>query len=191
MVKIKNGDETAKTMLFEKYRRYSIYLAKEFTNNYPELPISEDDYMSYAFSAVVVALNKYLEDQTIKFNGYWLTVARNDIKHLIKDFRNKNKHLLNNCISLDNQNLLKDSSFHEIIGEEDPTDRDLLKDTLVQIIKDNQGRFDEIDIRVMELYLEGYALKEIALLLNSSESNMYKRYRHIITEMRIIFTQKK
>lgn len=188
---IKNGDETAKTMLFEKYRHYAAYLAKEYIGNYPNLPLSEDDYMSYAFSAVVVTLNKYMEDSTINFNAYWLTVARNDIGHLIRDCLSKNKHLLNNCISLDTQNALKDSCLHDIVGEEDPVDRDLLKDTLVQIIKDNPDRFKEIDVRFMELYLEGYAIKEIALLLNNSESNMYKRYRHIITELRIIFTQKK
>ena len=188
---IKNGDETAKTMLFEKYRRYAKYLAKEYIDNYPDLPISEDDYMSYAFSAVAITLNKYLDDSTIKFNAYWLTVARNDIKHVIKDCYIKNKHLLNNCISLDNQNAEKDSCFHDIIGDNDPTDRDLLKDTLVQIIKDNTDRFDDTDVRLMELYLEGYAIKEIALLLNTSESNMYKRYRHIISEMRIIFTKQK
>lgn len=188
---IKNGDETAKATLFEKYRRYSTYLAKEYIDNYPDLPISEDDYMSYAFSAVAITLNKYLEDTTIKFYAYWLTVARNDISHLIKDCLAKNKHLLNNCVSLDTQNVLKDSSYHEVIGEDDPTDRDLLKDTLIQIIKDNTDRFNETDVRLMELYLEGYAIKEIALLLNTSESNMYKRYRHIISEMRIIFTKQK
>lgn len=188
---IKNGDEAAKTMLFEKYRRYASFLAKEYIDNYPDLPISEDDYMSHAFSAVVTALKKYMEDSTIRFNGYWLTVARNDIKQLIKDCCKKNQHLLNNCISLDNLNADQDSSFHDVIGDTDSTDRDLLKDTFVQIIKDNQGRFDEIDVRFMELFLEGYAIKEIALLLDFSESNMYKRYRHIITELRIIFTKKK
>lgn len=188
---IKNGDETAKTVLFEKYRRYASFLAAEYSKNYPDLPLCEDDYMSYAFSAVAITLDKYLQDPTIRFNSYWLMVARNDIRRFIKDYCEKNHHLINNSISLDNITTSNDCSLHEVVGSNDRTEQYLLRDAIIQIIKDNENIFDDTDVSFMELYLDGYTIKEIAVMLNRSESNMFQRYDCIISQLRIIFTKKK
>lgn len=190
---IKNGDESAMNLMLEKYRLFSWSLAKEFQVEYSYLNIETEDYMSIAFASVPSALDKALKDDKIVFfYAYWSTIARNAIKHYIRDYLQKNKHLINNTVSLDDFiNSSQGSTLHEFVGKEDDNDRQLIKETILNIVNDKKNDFPDIQKNILALIFEGYIIKEIGIILDIPESTLYSNYQKMIEKLRIILQKHK
>ena len=190
---IRNGDESATNVLLEKYRFFSWAIAKEFSAKYDYLDIPVEDYVSIAFSSVPSVLAKALEDQTIKcLYSYWAAIVRNSIKRHIKVYLTKNQHLINNTISLDElSGKDKTNSLHEVIGKNDDVENNAIKETILTIVNDKNNHFTNLQKNIVEKIFDGYSLAEISILIDKSESTLYKQYHQLVERLRTILKNRK
>lgn len=189
---IKEGDEISFSLLIKKYEKCAWSLARQIEAEYDYLEIPVEDYMSLAFSAVITALEKYQEQDTLSFYPYWLTIARNAIMRHIKSSLTNSKLLTTVAkISLDQNIEGSNTSLHDVVSDNETIQTMTIHDSLLNIVNNDKNKFSKTERLIISLYLDGYSLKEIGKMLNFSYSYVYSKYNSIIKKLREILNERK
>lgn len=169
---IRKGNVRASEELMARYNSYSWKVALDFTMAHPRSGITNEEYHQVAFTSVVKAVKKYLDDYG-RFYAYWQVVANND---LIRYF-NENAYQAGGSafygLSLDGTNkdgyIISDSvgdqdyGIHNIIAIEE---LEMMIDEVKYLFKEKNDRL------IINLFLRGHSFEEIVSI---RESN----YRHV------------
>ena len=175
---IKAGDDDALNAFLEKYRWYSYKLVGNFINDFPEYDYIRDELHAIIFYGTYDLISKYDSDKG-HFYGYWKKISLRNIEKYIEKYEK-----YNSVISLDYQQSNDIKSLHDVVGNEDETYRqELLKQVYLSIIYNPVNDFSKKEQQVIELYLKGFDLKDIALITDRSKATIYRHFKQAVLKI--------
>lgn len=166
---IKEENEDAKEMFFEKYKPIVEIKANKIYNLYPNYGYDINDLIQEGMLALNEAINTYSEEKDVKFNTYANVVIERHLLSFVRKFSSQKHKLLNSSVSIDAENnegrilleILNDNSTnpeHSFITEEEQRE---LKEKMKERLTDRERE-------VFDLRFEGFSYQEISRLLNIS-----------------------
>ncbi|MBQ8762325.1 MAG: RNA polymerase sporulation sigma factor SigK [Clostridia bacterium] len=185
LIKIQNGDESAKNLLIERNLRLVVYIAKKFENTGVEL----DDLISVGSIGLIKAVNTFNLDKKIKMATYASRCIENEIlMHLRKVSKQRKETSLDKPLSFDsegNELLLGDIlgiDADEVFSGMETADE---KDAVWKVLSNLDEREQEIvKMRFGLMGQEEMTQKEVADLLNISQSYISRIEKKILGKMK-------
>lgn len=189
MTRIKDGDELARHLLFEKYRLCSWRLAHKLLPTYHSNGLTADELMSCAFLATEIALRSH-DDKKGEFYSYWRKIALNEINHYLREYVIKKNELDFTVISLDNDD--DSAPLHDIVGKEDESIKnEALLGKIIEIIKDEKTGLKDKEKTTVDYYLQGLSFLEISQKMKCSRDTAYRRFKSAVKKMRQFYLDPK
>ena len=177
-MKINEGDDNALNVLLEKYRSFSHRLVNDFLEENPNYEYIRDELHAVIFYNTYNLINKYKMDKGLFF-GYWKKISLRLITKYIERYEK-----YNSVISLDYQPSNDAKVLHEVIGSEDGVYRqDLLKQVFISVVNNPDNDFSEREKKVINYYLEGWDMKEIAEALGRSLPSVYRIFKQAVEKI--------
>lgn len=178
---IRNGDDRARNVLLERYKKFAWKLANESKDIYQNLSFSVEDYMSVAYEATLVAMERYTSGPN-SFYSYWRLIAINKISKFVRSHRklavlDVATIRIDESFNFDNIKV-HDSSFSDTYFKEE----NLTSSILNTMRHSNQFSYQEY--RIVSLFLEGYEFKEIAKEMRKSRSTVYYLFQNAVSKLR-------
>lgn len=175
---VKAGDDNALNAFLEKYRLYSYKLVGNYLNDYPEYDYIRDELHAIVFYGTYNLISKYDSDKG-HFYGYWKKISLRNIDKYIEKYEK-----YNSVISLDYQQNNDIKSLHDVVGNEDETYRqELLKQAYFSIIYNPNNGFSQKEKEVIELYLKGFDMKDIATKTNRAITSVYRLFKRAVLKI--------
>ena len=172
---VKENDETAYNLLYEKYKPLVISLAKKYSNVYINYGIDINDFMLEGFIGLDNSIKKFNEEDEYKFQGLVNTCISRQMQNLVKQSKLKKNYILNN--SLYYESLYKNEGINllEIKADENcinPEEIILETETISDLYNKFSDELKGLELEVFKLKFKGYSNKEIALKLNKSSKTI-------------------
>ena len=163
---------------------YSKALAKEFIEQHEYYSYLLDDFVSFMLINTEPIVNHYETNKGL-FYVYWKkAIMRRLVKYSMKFERELE------VMSIDDT-CVNEKSLHEIIGTETDMTRNVVMERLIGIISSKKTGLSANEKQVMRLFLLGYSLKEISLILHYSMSNIYRLYTQAIKKISFVLKIKR
>ena len=158
--------------MLRKYYLFSQRFVTDFLVRFPIYKPFEDDLLSECFFAVEKAIKHYHYESGL-FYAYWKRCA----KRVINKFITRSKDLVVfETLTLDD--IGGNLSLHDVAGENDEQIKTkLLNEAFLTIVNDPKNRFTKTERNIIKLFLYGYELKDIALLLDLKVPNVYHHFK--------------
>ncbi len=156
--------------------------AKQEIFKFEHTGVSIDEIIACAFYACAIALTKFDEKRN-SFYLYWKVIALNELRAYLRENYKDYFDYGSVTVSLDTPK--RDMTLHDLIGFEDKDIKDdILYDSLINFIQDEQTGLTEEEMLVMTYYLNGYSYNDIATICNRSLGTIYRRYRSAVEKIR-------
>lgn len=156
--------------------------AKQEIFKFEHTGVSIDEIIACAFYACAIAITKY-DDKRKSFYLYWKAIALNEFRSYLRE--NYKEYFDYGKVSFSLDSSKKDSSLHDVIGFEDKEIKeDIVYDSLINVIHDEQTGLSEEETIVMTYYLNGYSYNDIAIICNRSLATIYRRFRSAVEKIR-------
>ena len=185
LIRLEEGEETAKQMLIEHNLRLVVFIARRFENT----GINLEDLISIGTIGLIKAINTYRRDKNIKLATYASRCIENEILMYIRKTTNQKTEVsLDEPINMDydgNELLLAD-----ILGtEEDMILRPLEDEVDLLVLRQAVGELPdrEREIIYMRFGLGGrkeLTQKEVALKMGISQSYISRLEKRIMLRLR-------
>lgn len=186
--RINKNDPTAKNILCQKYISKCHKIADQYYKEYPAIG-NKEDFFSLAIEILGRAIKSFSYTHS-SFKSYFLACVEHKMSHYIE--KNYNQNLFEKqALSLDyynNDGLCLHDSFGTIDSQ---ADKNLLKDTFVDLIMDPVNNFKEREAQIVLLFLDGYSLTEISSMLKIRYSSIHRYYTLSIKKMRKLLKTKR
>lgn len=182
---IKNGDDTAETELFERYKD----LVTKISRGYFIVGGDLEDLVQEGMVGLYKAIKGYNSHKETTFKTFAVICIKHQIQTAIKKANaNKNK-LLSSAVSFQsfsNGNSTENLDFLpiELIFNTTPAEKVIDKENfenLKNIIKNN---LSALEYKVLQLYLKGFSYKEISSVLGITEKSIDNSLSRIKTKLR-------
>lgn len=185
MMKLKNGDSTAKTVLIERNLRLVVYIARKFENT----GVGVEDLISIGTIGLIKAVNTFDPFKNIKLATYASRCIENEIlMYLRRNNRAKMEVSFDEPLNVDwdgNELLLSDvlGTDTEIVSRnvEEDVDRQLLNMAITKL-SDRERKI--IKLRFGINGEEEKTQKEVADMLGISQSYISRLEKRIIKRLR-------
>lgn len=185
LLRLSNGDKSARQELIERNLRLVVYIAKKFENSGVEL----EDLISVGSIGLIKAVNTFNLDKKIKLATYASRCVENEIlMHLRKVSKQKKETSLDKPLSFDgdgNELLLSDVlgvDADEIFGF---MDEKVEKDAVWEVLnKLNQKEQQIVKLRFGLGDEKERTQKEVADILNISQSYISRIEKKILVKMK-------
>lgn len=180
--KIKKGDDTAETELFERYKDLVVKISRGYFLVGGDL----EDLIQEGMIGLYKAIKGYSGHKETTFKTFAVICIKHQIQTAIKRANtNKNKPL-SQAVSFQNFTGAENEDFLpvELVFESTPFERVIDKENferLKTVIKDH---LSDMEIKVLKLYLQGYSYKEISERLNISQKSIDNSLTRIKTKLR-------
>ncbi len=185
LLRLSNGDETAKDELIERNLRLVVYISKKFENTGVEL----EDLISVGSIGLIKAVNTFNLGKKIKLATYASRCIENEIlMHLRKVSKQKKETSLDSPLSLDNDGnelLLSDIIGIDVDEAFKSMEIDMEKEIVYKVLEKLDGR--EKQIVAMRFGLNGQqekTQKQVADMLNISQSYISRIEKKILSKMK-------
>ena len=185
LLRLSNGDETAKTQLIERNLRLVVYIAKKFEGSGVDL----EDLISIGSIGLIKAVRTFDVDKKIKLATYASRCIENEIlMHLRKVSKQKNEISLDKPLSLDsdgNELLLADVLGVDCEEVFSGLETQFENEMLHQVI----AKLDNRDKKIMSMRFgldggEGKTQKEVADMMQISQSYISRIEKKILSKMK-------
>jgi len=185
LLRLSNGDETAKTQLIERNLRLVVYIAKKFEGSGVDL----EDLISIGSIGLIKAVRTFDVDKKIKLATYASRCIENEIlMHLRKISKQKKETSLDKPLSYDsegNELLLSDIlgvDADEVFGN---METNAEKEAIWKVLE----KLNEREQKIMKMRFglgegEEKTQKEVADLLNISQSYISRIEKKILNKMK-------
>ena len=181
-----NGDSKAKEKLIEHNLRLVVFLAKKYENTNVDL----EDLVSIGTIGLIKGVNTYKLDKNIKLVTYASRCIDNEIlMFLRKNKKRKGEVSFEDSLSYDAEG--NELHLEDIMGTEDDIvtkglEEELEKKLLYSEIKSLKERDKKIMIMRYGLYgTKEYTQKEVATLMNISQSYISRIEKKIINKLKL------
>lgn len=168
---VKENDETAYNLLYEKYKPLVINFAKKYSKVYTNYGIDINDFMIEGYIGLDNSIKKFKDYDEYKFQGLVNTCINRQMQNLVKQSKLKKNQILNNSLYYETMHKNKDIDFLEIKADENSINpEEILIET--ENISELYNKFiDELkglELEVFKLKFQGYSNKEVASRLNKT-----------------------
>ncbi len=177
VAQIATGNHEALTILYTRYKIFAKKLVSEYLTTFHDDGISFEELEAVALSSLNEAMKKYVPGHN-SFYSYWIVFA----KHALGDYAEKNSYRLGakmfKGVSLDDT-VKNDTDLilGDIVGEEDRNIKDILDNkNFIDFLYSVKNRLGRKDIKIVELVLKGFEVKEIAKKLKMKIPTIYYRF---------------
>ncbi len=185
VVRMQNGDESAKNELIERNLRLVIYVAQKFENT----GVDDDDLISIGSIGLIKAVSTFNTDKKIKLATYASRCIENEIlMHLRKVAKQKKETSLDTPLSCDNEG--NELLLCDVIGiDADEVYKDIEisaeKEMLYKILDKLNAREQQIiNLRYGLKTGEELTQKQVADSLNISQSYISRIEKKILSKMK-------
>ena len=177
---IKEENEDAKNMFYEKYRPMVEMKAKKYFSQLQNNGYELNDLIQEGMIGLSSAIKDYKQDEKTKFITFANVCIERRMINFIREINRQKHQALNSSLSIDNTNVsgmsllnvLSDDSYNPessfMILEEQEQLKDAMKKNLTDFEKE-----------VFDLRFEGFTYQEIAILLNKSIKSIDGTIRRI------------
>ena len=166
---VKENDETAYNLLYEKYKPLVISLAKKYASTYQNYGIDINDYILEGYVGLDTSIKRFKDYDEHKFQNLLCTCVIRQMQNLIKQARQKRNHILNNSLYYETMQKNQELDFLEIKADENAINPEKI---LIDIESTNElynnikSNLKGIELDVFKLKIKGYTNIEIAEKLN-------------------------
>lgn len=169
---IHQGDEGALQILFKKYEMKIYMLIYQYIGKYSAAQQDKEEMKQLAYIKLVQAVNSFREEKIASFSYFYQQI----LKHAFVDyFRNKNKGFY--TVSLQELEAKEGDSVYM----DYETERVSINQEEVQYLLKKKGiQLKEIEMKVLNLRLQGYSYREISSCLNISN----RQVEYILRKLR-------
>lgn len=180
---IQNGDETAETQLFERYKD----LVTKISRGYFIVGGDIEDIVQEGMIGLYKAIKSYNSQKDASFKTFAIICIKHQIQTAIKRaLANKNKPL-SYAVSL--QSFSKTSENMEFLPIElildiTPAEKAIDKENFFALKQSINECLSDFEIKVLKLYLQGYSYKEIANQLSISQKSIDNALSRIKSKLR-------
>lgn len=177
---IKENDDDARNLIFEKYKPIVLALAKKMFLENKQIEL--DDLIQEGYIGLNKAVNAFDENKNILFYTFSIICIQRQMKCLIKRHTTQKNYADNNSISLDLE--CDDTSLYNYINDErignNPIESAEISFYYAMLIN-FKNTLDPDLSQVFELRFNGFKYKEISNLLQIGVSSV-DNYIHTIKE---------
>jgi len=185
LLKLRNGDESARGVLIEHNLRLVVYIAKKFENT----GLEQEDLISVGSIGLIKAVNTFDVDKNIKLATYASRCIENEILMYLRRSQKQKKEIsLDKPLSFDsdgNELLLGDVigvDAEEVFKNiETSVEHDVLA---VAVKKLNEREREIVTLRFGLRGVEEKTQKEVADILNISQSYISRIEKKILSRMK-------
>lgn len=165
-------------------------MSSEIYKRYSRSGFWAEDFFSVALDATTKSIETFSDDKGT-FYSYWHVCVTNALHRFIKDNYLQIKYHVSNVISFDGV-LKSGATLHDCYGKEDEEmKQNIVVNQMIKLINDESNDLTQKERIVLLYYLEGYKPKEIAVLLNTTSSAIYRRFNQAVKKMRDIMKDHK
>ena len=169
---IHKGDETAETLLFERYKDMVVKISRGYFIVGGDL----EDLIQEGMIGLYKAINNYSPDKDASFKTFAIICIKHKIQSAIKKANaNKNK-LLSSAISFQNFSNGDSESLDflpvELILTNSPDEKVIDKENYEKLKQTIKECLSVMEYTVLGLYLQGYSYKEISKNLQISSKSI-------------------
>ncbi len=183
--KLKNGDETVKTILIERNLRLVAHVVKKYYTQNTE----QDDLISIGTIGLIKGVNSFKPDKNVKLATYCARCIENEILMYFRASKKQNNEIsFDEPIDTDSEgNLL---TLMDIIAIEDTIVDDIDKNNkLIKLAKaiKNMPNGREKDILILRYGLNGkvpLTQKEVSVLLKISRSYVSRIEKRVLEDLK-------
>lgn len=170
-------------ILVKRYYKKCWVISQEYYDKYPRSGFFTDDFFSIAVDCLLKAINNY-DSEKGNFFSYWIICTKNAFARFIKE--NYPGILIRSMNSVSIDCYFEDGgSLHDRMGEEDEyLQRNMLHESVSKMIMNDKYGLREEERTVLLYYLEGYKPREIAKLLKTNPSVIYRRYTQAVKKIK-------
>lgn len=170
---IKEKDDEATDIIYDKYRPIVIALANKYLNTAKKSGIEYEDLLQEGMFGLSKAIATYNENNAI-FYTYATLCINGYIRNTIRAALAKKQQILNNAISLSYPNEETGKFLEETISDDnsDSVINQIEYQETVENIKKFMYTLKETEIQVFELKLNGFTNKEISELIDKTKRSV-------------------
>lgn len=168
---VKENDETAYNLLYEKYKPYVINLANKYARTYTNYGIDINDFILEGYIGLDNSIKKYMNYDDYKFQGLVSTCINRQMQNLVKQARLKRNHILNNSLYYETVNKNQDIDYLEIKEDKNginPEKKLIEIESANDLYNKLSTELKGIELDVFKLKAKGYNNKEISEILNKT-----------------------
>lgn len=166
---VKENDETAYNLLYEKYKPLVISLAKKYASTYQNYGIDINDYILEGYVGLDTSIKRFKDYDEHKFQNLLCTCVIRQMQNLIKQARQKRNHILNNSLYYETMQKNQELDFLEIKADENainPEEMLIDIESTNELYNNIKSNLKGIELDVFKLKIKGYTNIEIAEKLN-------------------------
>ncbi len=166
---VKENDETAYNLLYEKYKPLVISYAKKFARVYTNYGIDINDFILEGYIGLDKSINKFKDYDEYKFQGLVSTCINRQMQNLVKQAKLKGNQVLNNSLYYEAIQKSQDIDYLEIKEDENGINpEELLIDfeSTNELYNKIKSQLKGLELEVFKLKSIGYTNTEIARKLN-------------------------
>jgi len=168
---VKENDETAYNLLYEKYKPLVISLAKKYAKVYTNYGIDINDFILEGYIGLDKSINRFNECNEHKFHGLLCACINRQMQGLVKQARLKKNQILNNSLYYETMHRNSDLDFLEIKQDNNginPEEMFIQLESIENMYKKYTSELKGLELDVFKLKIKGYTNTEIASKLNKS-----------------------
>lgn len=158
IIKAQGGEREAYEKIIAKYTPYIKNIARKYFLINAEI----EDLMQIGFLALCDAINKYDIKSNASFKTYLYMSVQGDIKNAISKSQNLKNRALNESLSLEIND--DEDSWAVVLASDDETPEEevITKQKVNRLVLTLKEKLNEIEKKIIALYLQGYRYAEIA-----------------------------
>ena len=166
---VKENDETAHNILYEKYKPLVISYAKKYTRIYTNYGIDINDFILEGYMGLDSSIKRFKDYDEHKFQGLVSTCVNRQMQNLVKQAKLKKNHILNNSLYYETIQRNQELDFLEIKEDKNGINpEEILVDleSTKELYDKIKSQLKGLELDVFKLKAKGYTNTEIAKKLN-------------------------
>lgn len=186
---VKENNEEASNILFEKYRPLIIKLANKMINYSPNSGLEISDLIQEGMLGLNTSINSFDENEETSFYTYAKTCIERKMISTIVAARRQKHRILNESLSLEIYNDNDEATlFDKLVADNSYNPENIIvesenEDLLIKSILNNLTTFEQ---QVFELKISGFKYKEIADILDKDAKSIDNALNRIKNKIRDI-----
>ena len=166
---VKESDETAYNLLYEKYKPLIHNLSKRYAKIYKNYGIDINDFILEGYVGLEQAILKFKDYDEYKFKSLASVCISRYMQNIVREAKLKKNYVLNNSVYYEKLNEDNEMDYLEIKEDENainPEREIIAKETLIEAFNECINNLKGLELDVFKLKVNGMTNKEIAIYLN-------------------------
>lgn len=168
---VRENDENAYNLLFEKYKPLVITLAKKYSSVYQNYGIDINDFILEGYVGLDNSIKRFRDYDDYKFQNLLCTCVIRQMQNLVKQAKQKRNQILNNSLYYETLQKNQELDFLEIKADEEgfnPEEILIDIETTNELYNNIKSKLKGLELDVFILKAKGYTNIEIAEKLNKT-----------------------